>query len=170
MSPEVLIVVACGAAKHDRPAPAADLYTSTHFQFILAAARSEATETRRVCGQTVDVAIFSALHGLLDLDQVIAPYDVKMGDPSAITVTPLAAQLAVRQPREVISLLPAAYRRILGAAIEMDNAAAITDITLTDAFENAPGIGYHRAVAASLLRTTGRLPDHPQHRQRGDNQ
>ena len=66
MNGGVLVVVACAAAKREHPAPAADLYCSNHFTFMLSAARSEAADTTRVCGKPAGVAIVSALHGLVD--------------------------------------------------------------------------------------------------------
>lgn len=37
MNGGVLVVVACAAAKREHPAPAADLYCSNHFSFMLSA-------------------------------------------------------------------------------------------------------------------------------------
>lgn len=56
---QLLIVVPCGAAKQDRPAPAAKLYTGAHFRFVLSAAVAEAADTTRVCGHPAAVAILS---------------------------------------------------------------------------------------------------------------
>lgn len=164
MSGGVLVVVACAAAKREHPAPAAKLYCSNHFAFILSAARSEAAETTRVCGQPAGVAILSALHGLVDLDTVIAPYDLKMGQPGSCSPERVAAQLGTRRPHQIIALLPAAYLRVLAAGIHLVNEAGAADIELMDAFEAAPGIGYQRGVAASLLRRAGSIGWQPQHR------
>lgn len=154
----VLIVIPCAAAKLPYSAPADRLYASSHFAYTLKAARSEAAETTRVCGQPADVAILSALHGLLDTQSVVAPYDLRMGQPGTITAMRLAAQLIARQPCEVVAMLPAAYRAALTEAIAIANDTGAADITLLDAYEAAPGIGYQRGVAASLLRTAGHLP------------
>jgi hypothetical protein len=157
----VLLVVACAAAKRQHPAPAAKLYSSNHFAFMLSAARSEAADTTRVCGQPAGVAILSALHGLVDPDTVIAPYDLKMGQPGACDPERVAAQLSARRPDEIIAMLPAAYLRVLSAGIHIVNEAGTADIELMDAFEAAPGIGYQRGVAASLLRRAGSIGRQP---------
>lgn len=157
MSGKVLIVVACGAAKLNHPAPAEKLYRSAHFALMLVAARSEATETTRLCGGSATVAILSALHGLVDPTTVLAPYDLTMGQPGSITATRVADQLRADPPDEILAMLPAAYLRVLTDAVGTLNEAGLADIVVLNAFEAAPGIGYQRAVAASLLRTAGRL-------------
>jgi len=157
VSGHVLILVACGATKLSHPAPAEDLYTSSHFALMLAAARSEAADTVRVCGGTASVAILSALHGLVDPATALEPYDLKMGQPGSVTAAQLAAQLVHSPPDEIVAMLPAAYLLVLVEAVETLNDAALADITVHNAFEAAPGIGYQRGVAASLLRTAGRI-------------
>jgi hypothetical protein len=163
VSGDVLLVVACAAAKRQHPAPAAKLYCSNNFAFMLSAARCEAAETTRICGLPAGVAILSALHGLVDLDTVIAPYDLKMGQPGSCNPERVAAQLSARRPDQIIALLPAAYLRVLAAGIHIVNEAGTADIELMDAFEAAPGIGYQRGVAASLLRRAGSIGRQPQH-------
>lgn len=61
-------LVACGKAKHDRPAPAHELYTSGLFQ--KASAYAAETYDRWY--------ILSAKHHLLEPGQVIAPYDLSL--------------------------------------------------------------------------------------------
>lgn len=153
----ILFVVACGSTKLEHPAPAEQLYCSSHFALMLAAARSEAADTARVCGQTTSVAILSALHGLVDPTTVLAPYNLKMGQPGSITATQVAGQLAVAPPAEIVAMLPAAYLRVLTEAAGVLNEGGWADIAVLDAFEAAPGIGYQRGVAASLLRTAGQF-------------
>lgn len=58
-------LVACSASKLDRAAPARDLYTSALFRKALAYAEIAAER----------VWILSALHGAVELDRVIEPYD-----------------------------------------------------------------------------------------------
>jgi hypothetical protein len=60
-----LYLIACSAAKLDRPAPAAQLYTGQAFKMAMAAAQRAGA----------DVLILSALHGAVDPAQVIAPYN-----------------------------------------------------------------------------------------------
>jgi len=161
VSGHVLIVVACGATKLDHPAPAEKLYRSSHFALMLAAARSEAADTMRVCGGTASVAILSALHGLVNPATVLEPYNLTMGQPGSITALQVAAQLSHTSPDEIVALLPAAYLRVLTEAATTLNELGIADIAVLNAFESAPGIGYQRGVAASLLRTAGRIGNPP---------
>lgn len=65
-----LYIVGCGAQKLDHAAPAAQLYTGTLFRFALAYARSQACDG--------DIRILSGKHGLVQLHEVLEPYDVKM--------------------------------------------------------------------------------------------
>src|SRR6202045_437437 len=62
-----IILVACCGPKLSKPAPAADLYVSSLFK----KARTYAERRGRWF-------ILSALHGLLDPTEVIAPYDVTL--------------------------------------------------------------------------------------------
>lgn len=98
----------------------------------------------------------------MDPDTVIAPYDLKMGQPGACNPERVAAQLSARRADEIIAMLPAAYLRVLAAGIRIVNEAGMADIELMDAFEAAPGIGYQRGVAASLLRRAGSIGRQPQ--------
>lgn len=135
-----VVVIACGANKLSTTAPAADLYTSAHFALMLRAARRVATQ------QAGRVLILSALHGLVELDTQLAPYDVKMGDPGSITPAALAHQLAALAPSSITTLLPLAYAAALDEAAELAGAPDLVDL-----FAEAPGIGYQRGVASRLL-------------------
>jgi hypothetical protein len=99
------VVIPCSGAKLDRPAPAGELYTGS----LHALARRTADA---LTAQGGTVLILSALHGLLTLDQVVAPYEQRMTDPGAITETALRAQVAalgLADATDVILLTPAAY-------------------------------------------------------------
>ncbi|AVJ50275.1 hypothetical protein I5J36_gp59 [Mycobacterium phage Mendokysei] len=136
-----VVVIACAAQKLDQAAPAAELYQSANFALNLRAARVLA---ERAGGR---VLILSALHGLVELDAVLAPYDVKMGQPGCIDAAELAAQLAAIAPAAIQTLLPRAYAGRLAEAAAIAGLAAPADL-----FANAPGIGYQRAVAAGVIR------------------
>lgn len=138
---EPIVVIACGAAKLERTASAAELYTSANFRLHLRAAEALAAE---LGGR---VRILSALHGLIDPAAAIAPYDVKMGDAGSIAVDVLAEQLAELAPRSILTLLPRAYASALDLAAEVAGAGDLVDL-----FADAPGIGYQRAVSASIVR------------------
>jgi hypothetical protein len=71
MTPHVSIgLVGCSGPKLEEPAPARQLYTSQLFRSALALA-----ERRHDV-----VYVISAKHELVALDQVVAPYDLTMGD------------------------------------------------------------------------------------------
>lgn len=146
----VYFVVPCGAAKTTHPAAARDLYTGSAFRHVLAAAEGEAAATSRDLGVDTEVLILSALHGLITLGEIIEPYNVKMGDAGSITVHALAEQIGdhgIEYGDEIYAMLPKAYRQALAAAAELAE-----DIAVQDVYEAAPGIGYQRGVASTLIR------------------
>lgn len=145
----IIFVVPCGGEKADAAAPAADLYTGSAFRHQFAAAVAEAEATERDLDTEARVLILSALHGLVEPDAVLAPYDVKMGAAGSITAEALAetaADAGIDYGDEVYAMLPAAYRTALEAAL------ADADVPVFDVYEAAPGIGYQRGVCSSLNR------------------
>ncbi|MFC9634394.1 DUF6884 domain-containing protein [Streptomyces mirabilis] len=82
-----LVVIPCGSRKLGRRARAADLYVGSY---------------HRACRRAADalrpdrLLILSARYGLLDLDDVIDPYDTPHGAADAITVQALLKQATVR--------------------------------------------------------------------------
>lgn len=137
----IVYIVPCGAAKLDRPAAARDLYTGAHFANTLATAEAMAADDDGI------VLILSAKLGLIELDTVVAPYDVKMGDADAITpagirTTADALGLEELDP-ELYALLPGAYYAALAEAL------APLDMFAADVYEAAPGIGYQRGTVRS---------------------
>ncbi|GAA2717925.1 DUF6884 domain-containing protein [Micromonospora olivasterospora] len=79
---DAVVVVPCGSAKLDRPAPAGLMYTGSYHRACRRAAD-------RLGGRLV---ILSARYGLLDPDTVIEPYDLRMGQPGTVGVPTLRAQ------------------------------------------------------------------------------
>lgn len=79
-----LVVVPCGAAKMTTPASADQLYIGGYHRLCLRAARA-LTAPR-------STRILSARHGLLKLDEIVVPYDHRMGQPGSITPASLYAQ------------------------------------------------------------------------------
>lgn len=139
------MIIPCGAAKAARPARARDLYTGQQFRLTLAAALEQADPAH--------VLILSARHGLIALDQVVAPYDTKMGDPDSVTAEQVRSQLAGHgitwgNRPDVYAMLPKAYWAVLDAACRAE------DIYPADVYEAAPGIGYQRQVASIVARPT----------------
>lgn len=133
------MIVPCGSEKADSPRPAAQLYTGSTFRMALAAAQAEAT------GTDGRVLILSALHGLIDPTDVVAPYDTKMGDPGSVSVELLAAQAAahgITWGADVYAFLPNAYFAKLDAALRTD------DVYAAQVYEGTAGIGDQRHVCA----------------------
>jgi len=99
-----LVVIPCASRKLTVPAPAGDLYRGSY---------------HRACRQTADVltatggttVIVSALHGLLLLDRVTAPYEMRMGDPGSVTPDQL------RQQAQELGIVDAATVVILAGAV-----------------------------------------------------
>ncbi|MER6540051.1 DUF6884 domain-containing protein [Streptomyces sp900105755] len=89
-----LVVIPCGSRKLGSPAPAADMYTGTY---------------HRACRKAADtlrpglLLILSARHGLLDLDDVIEPYDTPHGAADAVTARVLLEQATAR---DIVGLDP----------------------------------------------------------------
>src|SRR5690349_4767772 len=78
-----LVVVPCGGKKLNHSAPAGELYIGSYHRACRRAA--EALRPARIL-------ILSALHGLVELDQVLAPYDLRMGQPGSVTESMLTEQ------------------------------------------------------------------------------
>jgi len=101
-----LVIVGCGRGKLDHPAPAGELYTGQQFRACMTAARALTTPDR--------IRILSAAHGLLDLDEVTAPYDVTLASVGAVTPYQLRADAErsglLEEP--VILLAGAAYTHL----------------------------------------------------------
>lgn len=149
-----LVIIPCAAAKVDGAATARELYSSANFAHVLRSAEAHAASTAAELGVTTEVVILSARYGLVSLDQSLASYDVKMGDAGCITAAGLAEQVADLAPAVIESLLPAAYRDALAAAVaELNDDDANEWISFLDVYEAAPGIGFQRGVASSLARS-----------------
>ncbi len=145
-----LVVIPCAAAKVDHPAPAAELYASDNFAHMLRAAQATAADMG-----DAKVMILSAEHGLVELDQVLAPYDTKMGQRGCIGTELVIDQLVALAPASITSMLPTAYYQRVWEAVSIINTEGSDEdpwIDLMDAYEAAPGIGYQRGVASALVR------------------
>lgn len=131
------LVVPCGGEKLSRAAPARDLYVGQMFRNTLGAALAEAE------GTDAEILVLSALHGLVRLDQVLEPYDVRMGDAGSVTAERLRAQaeaLGIDWTATVYGLLPSAYLDALDAALRP------SDVYVQDVYETCRGIGEQRGV------------------------
>jgi hypothetical protein len=143
-------IIPCGGSKTATANKARDLYTGSMFKMGLAAAEAEA---RDMGGE---VLILSALHGLVQLDTVLEPYDLKMGDEGSVT-----AERVLEQARElgmetedmvdVYSFLPKAYFGVLDAALRE------IGVWAQDVYEADRGIGEQRHTCV-VVRDTPALP------------
>jgi hypothetical protein len=128
------VLIACGAAKLSAAAPAGELYVGPFFRRALQVAQGEAFGD-------ATVLILSALHGLVTLDTVLAPYDCKMGSAGSVTSQTVAAQaeaLGITWGDGVYALLPKAYLAVADVALRS------LDVYVQDTFEDCKGIGYQR--------------------------
>jgi hypothetical protein len=139
-----LVIAPCGGRKLSTPAPAGELYVGGYHLACRRAAAVLTTPDR--------ILILSALHGLLPLDRVIAPYDLRMGQPGSITPAALrrqAEQLHLVDEPRVIVLAGRAYTT---AALAVWPAAATP-------LAGAGGLGRQLARLASIARSGGLADD-----------
>jgi len=153
----ITMVVPCSGAKLDHAAPARELYTGTMTQHTLAAALHEVAQL----DQPARVLILSALHGLVELDQVLEPYEMKMGAPGCVTVERLREQaLALGMgwgpgelfedvPGEVYSMMPRAYYRVLYEAL------VEIDVWPHDVYSECKGILQQKRVNVNVRKPIG---------------
>lgn len=131
-----LVIVGCGAAKLGHAAPAADLYTGQHFRAALATALAIAPHHR--------ILILSARYGLVRPTEVIAPYDLTVGQQGAVHAEIIAAdarRLGVDRAAPVVVLASARYAALCRAVWP----EVVTPLT-------GQGIGYQRATLARIRR------------------
>ncbi|MFE7135808.1 DUF6884 domain-containing protein [Streptomyces sp. NPDC057638] len=84
-----IVIIGCGKGKLDHPARAGVMYTGD-FHWLC---RQTAEELITTGGR---IYVASGLHGLLDLDTEIQPYDVRLGDPGSVTADDIRAQVQAR--------------------------------------------------------------------------
>ncbi|MBF6332403.1 DUF6884 domain-containing protein [Nocardia transvalensis] len=141
------VIISCGAAKLDRPAPAGQLYTGALF-----------VSTRRWACSVTDphrVLVLSAKHGLINLTTRLASYDLKMGQRGSISVDTVATQLRRRGITDALAVCGANYRHVLGPAAR----AAGCRIVYPFAYLPDRRLGYLRSA---LNRHYGRIPYLPE--------
>ena len=134
-----LVVIPCGGAKADHPAPARELYVGGYFRAALGAALALTSPDR--------IRILSARYGWLALDDEVAPYDQRIDAPGAVSVEELAATAGeLAEADEVLVLAGKAYA---GAA----RSALGDSVTVPAGLTQARGIGDHLATFAAITRT-----------------
>lgn len=78
------IIITCGSAKAITRSRAEKLYVGGHFKKCLAWAKAKVGAE--------NVFIISAKYGLLKLDDMIEPYDLRMGQPGSVSTLVLLRQ------------------------------------------------------------------------------
>lgn len=136
---ERVVVVACGARKTDHPAPAGALYLGSYHRAMRRAAAALTRDGGRVI-------ILSALHGLVTLDTVLDPYNLRMGAPGSVAAATLRQQAAALglDRAEVTVLGGKAYVQALQEVVP-DALAPLA---------GTRGIGEQLARLAAIYRTT----------------
>lgn len=145
----ITYVIPCGGAKLDRPAPARELYVGQMFRHTLDNVERLAAIDEAEGRGPARVLILSARYGLIELDQVIEPYDLRMeqrGSVSADTITAQAAALGIDWGAQVYGLLPRPY------LARLDTALRALDVYVQDVYEGCGGIGEQRRVNAIIAR------------------
>ena len=156
--PGITYVVPCGAAKLDRPAPARELYTGTMFRHTWANAVRCAELDEAAGLGPARVLILSAKYGLVDPEQILEPYDLRMGGPGSVSPDLLAGQalaLGIDWGSSVYGLLPRAYLARLDAALRT------LDVYVQDVYEATQGIGEQRRVNVHVGQSAGPVEPAP---------
>ncbi|MGW7264495.1 DUF6884 domain-containing protein [Streptomyces sp. NPDC054842] len=147
-----LVVIPCGSRKLGSAARAADMYVGSYHR----ACRRAAEALRPAL-----LLILSARHGLLDLDDVIEPYDTRHGAAESVTAEILLEQAASR------GLLPRDPVVALGGARHVSLVRGVWPHTLMP-LAGTRGMGEQMARLAALreraLATHDRLLAQPHQR------
>ena len=147
-----LWVIPCGASKLEQPAPADQLYTGAMFRYTL-------EHVRRAMPAGDLLLILSAKHGLVATGQVLAPYDLKMGDPASAGRHMLAGQLLEHLWWSDVTLnaaLPQRYLEALTAAVELVQPHTETRLSVVDLYRGCRGVGDQRHRLAQLPPSSAR--------------
>lgn len=137
-----IVIIPCGGAKLETSAPSRDLYIGSMFRDTLTTARAMTTEK--------NIYILSALYGLIALDQIVEPYDLKMGQRGSVRTSTLEQQLNEILPKNeafiIEALLPKAYIEALENAFPY---------WIENHFAGTKGIGYQKQVLKTIREKVG---------------
>ena len=134
----MIILIPCGFRKSATKQPAHLLYEGAGFTMGLTWARTMAADK--------DIRIVSAMHGLVPLDRVLAPYNLKMGQPGSVSagfIRNQAITQGIDKEQVVVAALPAAYA----------DACRGTWPTLTNIYDKLPNkaMGFQRRLLSQLI-------------------
>lgn len=131
-----VVVIPCGGRKAPHAAPAGDLYVGSYHRAARRAADAVAARTG------ARVLILSALHGLLELDELVDPYELRMGAPGSVTADELRRQAVELELEDAdVTILAGSAYAAAALAVWPD-----ADVPTT----GARGIGDHLALFARL--------------------
>lgn len=133
-----IVVIGCGAAKLERRAPAAELYTGQHFRVCRSTAEALAGPGRWF--------ILSARYGLVAPSAELEPYELRLGQDGAVgwpQVRRQALRLGVLG-EPVTALCGAAYAEVLEHVFR-DVRRPLAGL----------GIGHQRGMLRALRETAG---------------
>ncbi len=159
--PGITYVIPCGGAKLDRPAPARDLYQGSLFRHALRSVLKCIELDEQAGLGKGRVLILSAKYGLVQLDDVIEPYDLTMGQAGSVSVATLQAQAVElgMVPDDfdlptpgVYAFLPKPYLR------RLDEAMRELYVYVQDVYEGCGGNGDQRHVLSVVARPVGVIP------------
>ncbi|MFF7953683.1 DUF6884 domain-containing protein [Streptomyces griseorubiginosus] len=136
-----MIIVSCGGRKSptETPVPAGEMYCGSYHAALRRAADALAIQDQN---STALVLILSALHGFVALDDLIAPYDLRMGDKGSVTGEKLRRQAVD------LGILHADVT-VLGPRAYVEATRAVWP-RLTDVLAGARGIGEQLAKLADI--------------------
>jgi cytoplasmic iron level regulating protein YaaA (DUF328/UPF0246 family) len=111
----------------------------------------DALKTARMMTTDDHIRILSAKHGLVRLDHVIEPYDLKMTDKDSVNAFRIVMQLVGLNFDGVIhALLPKPYFE------RIKNAAIAVDAEIINHYEGCTGIGFQKARLKALRDKAGK--------------
>ncbi|MEU1076521.1 MULTISPECIES: DUF6884 domain-containing protein [unclassified Streptomyces] len=141
-----VIIVSCGGRKSttEQPVPAGELYCGSYHVALRRAADALAGQAAR----TARVLILSALHGFVALDELIAPYDLRLGDEGSVTGEKL------RQQAADLGVLHADVT-VLGPRAYVEACRSVWP-ELTDSLAGTRGIGEQLAKLADIYAPSRR--------------
>jgi hypothetical protein len=142
------VIIPCGKEKSTKAAKVEDFYLGSMFQDALNTARQLFTDDR--------IFVVSAKHGLVPLDTVLEPYDMKMGDPGSVTPDDISRQitsLGLSNSATALSLLPSNYHSVFARGADRMQRRW----TVTQEFAGTKGIGQQKAKLKNLRANAPKL-------------
>ncbi|MFD8664860.1 DUF6884 domain-containing protein [Streptomyces microflavus] len=145
-----VIIVSCGGRKSttEQPVPAGQMYCGSYHLALRRAADAISSQD-----QTARVLILSSRYGILNLDDLISPYDLRMGEEGSVTSEQL------RQQAGDLGILNA-HVTVLGPRA-YEEASRTVWPELTAPLAGARGIGEQLAKLADIYTPGRRLSPEP---------